>query len=342
MDEQIRKAYRGGYCIVNEKYKNKLIGRGVVYDINSAYPHVMRNMPLPCGKPVYFRGQYEEDKNYPLYVQHVILSATLKENYLPIIQIKHSVHYNPVEYQKNIIMEEFTFTNYDIELIKEHYNIDYIDYCGGYKFIASSKMFHEYVDKWYQVKSMTTGGKKLIAKLFLNSLYGKFGTNPDVTGKYVTLDESGDKIKFVMKPPETRKPVYIPVAVFVTSHQRYKMIKAAQANYDRFIYCDTDSLHLIGDEEPNLDIHDTELGMWSKEANFTKAKFIRAKTYIEERDGKIYCKAAGMPESLKKHVTFKNFKIGQVFGAELDGAKLIPKIVKGGCVLVPTSFKILI
>ena len=68
--------------------------------------------------------------------------------------------------------------------------------------------------------------------------------------------------------------------MFVTSYARRNLIKAIDDNMERFIYCDTDSVYLLGWEEPKLQIHDTEFGKWAMEGKFVKGKFIRSKCYI--------------------------------------------------------------
>src|SRR5699024_8564565 len=168
------------------------------------------------------------------------------------------------------------------------------------------------------------------AKLMLNSLYGKFATNPDVTGKVPYLKEDGSN-GFYMGDEEFKDPVYTPMGVFITSWARYTTISSAQMVYDRIIYCDTDSMHLTGTDIPeNLKdiINDKKMGYWDWESTFEKAKYIRQKTYCQVIDGKLKVTCAGMPDSVKKKVTWDNFKIG--FTAS---GKLIPKQVNGGVVL---------
>ena len=129
---------------------------------------------------------------------------------------------------------------------------------------------------------------------------------------------------------EDRKPIYIPMGVFITSWARYKTITSAQKVYDRFIYADTDSLHLEGEEIPEgLEISDTEIGKWKLESRFTKARLIRQKSYIEEIDNKLKITCAGMPESCYKYVTWDNFHKG----AEYNG-KLKISHTSGGIVLL--------
>ena len=126
------------------------------------------------------------------------------------------------------------------------------------------------------------------------------------------------------------------MASFITAWARYKTITSAQSVYERFIYADTDSLHLVGTDLPeNLEIDPTKLGAWKHESTFTRARFIRQKTYMEEIDGKINITCAGMPKQCYSHVTWENFREGNSF----EG-KLMPKRVVGGIVLTETDFTI--
>ena len=127
------------------------------------------------------------------------------------------------------------------------------------------------------------------------------------------------------------------MAAFITAYAREKTIRSAQNVFDRFIYADTDSLHLIGETPPDgLEIHPTKLGAWKNEGTFTDSLFIRAKTYMETVNDKIEVTCAGMPENVKEAVTYENFKSGSVF----DG-KLVPRHYPGGIVLEKTTFTIM-
>ncbi len=346
LDKEIRLAYRGGFTWVNDRFKNKELGEGIVFDVNSLYPSQMYIRPLPYGMPLYFDGEYEHDDEYPLYIQHLRCEFELKDNKIPTIQPKgHSFFIGREnEYLKDSEGEIFDLyvTNIDLELIKEHYNLYDVEYINGWKFRSKTGIFKDFIDKWIYVKTHEKGAKKLLAKLMLNSLYGKFGTNPKVTGKVPYLKEDGSCGYTLPKDEngnvidEYKDPVYIPMGVFVTSWARYTTITTAQKCFNRIIYCDTDSIHLLDTEIPEAIknvIDDKKLGYWKHESTFQRAKFIRQKTYVEEIDGVLNVKCAGMPDNIKDKVTFENFKIGfKSYG------KLLPKHVNGGVVLVDTEF----
>ena len=91
------------------------------------------------------------------------------------------------------------------------------------------------------------GARREEDKLFLNNLYGKLSTNRDSSFKIPYLHESG-KVCYTTHFEQNKKTFYIPAGAAVTAYARCFTIRAAQANYDRFCYSDTDSIHLIGQE----------------------------------------------------------------------------------------------
>lgn len=346
IDLEIRQAYRGGYTYSDPRFKGYKTGAGSVYDVNSLYPSVMRYKTLPYGEPVFAEGLPEQSAAYPLFIVSMTFTAKLKPGYVPIIQIKASTMFSESEYQ-TVIDEPvtLTFTSVDLEMVFEHYDIDVISYNGGYRFKARRGLFDDYIDKWAKVKAENKGAKKQIAKLHLNSLYGKFASNPDVTGKYPVLEDGVVKLK--LDREAERDPVYTAMGAFITAYARQVTITAVQMNYDRFAYCDTDSLHLMGTEPPKgIEIDDDELGKWAHEADFTAAWYVRAKAYIELITPKPVCKfnksfqlqkydvhIAGVPTDIARKLTF-----GDIFDDHKIGGKLVPKNVPGGTILRKTHF----
>ena len=370
-DQEIRKSYRGGFTYLNPIYKDMLVGSGLVLDVNSLYPSVMKYEKLPYGKPEYFVGQYKEDKLYPLYVQTFTCSFELKEVFIPTLQIKNNMSFAPNEYleSSNGDIVTLTMTNIDLELFFKHYNVYDITYDSGYKFRCLTGLFTNYIDKWseskIQAKKEKNGAMYLISKLMLNSLYGKFGLNPKVRSKSVALSED-DIVIYPMNEEEVRDALYIPVATFITAYARRKTITTSQKikeysknkyGKDLYVYSDTDSIHCLFetelDENKNiifkndkelyeiLDIDDYKLGYWKLESTFTKAKFLRQKCYIEQNNDKLNTTIAGLPKRLSNIINFDNFKEGfTTMGMELDKPKLMYKHVKGGIVLVRNDFSI--
>lgn len=386
LDAEIRKAYKGGFVYLNPKYQNVRGIKGITLDVNSLYPSVMYYKMLPYGYPVYFEGEPELDERYCLYIIHCKATFELKPGHLPTLQLKNNRRFVETEYLTTSRVKingewenkpvEMYLTSVDFQLMLDHYDVEFYPfqagyYYNGFKFKGAVGMFDDYIDHWSHIKETTTGALRQLAKLMLNSLYGKFATNPVAYKKMPYLAEDGcvryatvltkgswtdKKGEFHDKPPENetiylgqhrkevyrtpkeklRDPVYTAMGAFITAYAREKTIRSAQAVYDRFIYADTDSLHLVGQEPPeDLEIHPTRLGAWKNEGCFEDSKFLRAKTYMETVDGVTKVTCAGMPDNVKEKVTYDNFHPGATF----DG-KLMPRRYPGGIVLEETTFTI--
>lgn len=362
-DKDLRQAYKGGFTYLNDIYRGKEVKEGIVLDVNSLYPSVMYYSPMPYGEGIYFDGKYTPDKLYNLYIQNITCQFRIKKGMIPTIQIKNNLSFVPTEYLSSSNGESInlTLTNVDLKLFLEHYDIYDISYNWGWKYKSSTKIFKRYIDYWNELKVKATkeGNKPLrtIAKLMLNSLYGKFAASPEGRSKIPYLDNN--IVKYKLSELEERTAYYLPISIFITSWARDKTIRSAQAVYHRFIYADTDSLHLEGTDIPeNLLISDTELGKWKIESTFKRGKYLRQKCYIEDvvtpvdeiekfkkenpeclhlvsKDSIINIVCAGMPKGCYKNVTWENFDYGSVF----DG-KLGVKHTDGGIVLVDTTFTI--
>lgn len=375
--DDVKQSYRGGFTYLNPEFAGKTIGRGIVLDVNSLYPSVMYDCYLPYGQPIFFEGQYEEDELYNLYTQLFRCQFELKKGKIPTIQIKHSSFFSGNEYLTSSEGEEVVLclNSVDMDLFLQQYEVFNLEYLSGWKFKGTRGLFVDYIDKWssnkIQAKEDGNHGLYLISKLFLNSLYGKFGTDNKVKSKIPYLHDDGT-VHYYDSVPKAKDGIYVAMSSFITSYARLKTISAAQTimdNYNsgkskiQFVYADTDSLHCVSDDlslPEGLEIDSTKLGAWDHEANFKRAKFLRQKCYIEEHyitaddyekgikgdapflyskdeEGfyKLKITVAGMPSGCYNQVTFRNFKLG----ASYEGKKQ-PKIVEGGVILREVDFTI--
>lgn len=362
VDKVCRQSYKGGWTYLNPKYKNKQVKEGLVIDANSMHPAQMYSKYLPFGEPLYFDGKYKDDICYPLYIQVLTCSFKLKKNKLPCIQIKNTPGFIDTEYIEDTHNELVTLalTNVDLKLFFMQYEITSdISWGGGYKFKQVKGLFCKYIDKWTSKKQQAKREKNNalynIAKLMMNSLYGKFGLNPVVRSKYPYL-KNDESVGYSVNPKEIRPSIYVPVASFITAYSRYNIITNSQAirdytiekyGIDYYIYSDTDSIHCLKLSEEELSkvvkLDDYELGAYKIESTFVKGKYIKSKCYIElGEDGKLNTTIAGLPKQLGKYINFSNFKIGfSVLAEEKDKEhKLRFKHVKGGVLLYDTDFTI--
>ena len=341
-DRYIRRSYKGGWCYVVPEKTNKIYTNGITVDVNSLYPSVMHSASCslyPVGEPHFWKGDIPEEAliNHRYYFVRIRLRFKIKEGYLPFIQIKGDLHYPPTQclttsdvwhektqqyyrfyrgFDGDIIEAKptLTVTMTDYKLIQEHYDLYDLEILDGCWFESCIGIFDDYINKYKKIKMTSRGARKATAKLALNSLYGKFGTNTLSSFKkaYITADGS---LGFETITENAKKPVYIAIASAITSYARNFTIRAAQKNYygpdqPGFIYADTDSLHmdLPLEKIKGVPLHDTEFNHWKAESCWDQAIFVRQKTYAEHITHKDLkpietpywdIKCAGMPERCK-------------------------------------------
>ena len=355
IDKFCRKAYKGGFCFVNtdESIKKKSL---YVYDVNSMYPAQMLGVidangkkhggEFPIGKPYYFEKIIPADH---LYIVHIKAIFKVKKNHIPFIQLKGNSMFLENEYVRDSDgIQDLWLTSVDYELFHDQYNVEYEEIIDGYYFASRMDIFRDYINKFYEMKKQGKKDKNptltALAKICLNSLYGKFGTRPHMPNPTVFFDE--DNIMHLMITEDDisdNEGEYIPVACFVTAYARDYIVRSAQVNYKHFLYSDTDSMHMDAPAE-DIWIDPYELGAWDCEADdIIQGRYIRQKTYVEQHaDGHWDIRACGMPEQCKDLLLEQyGDDLIDVFqkGFEIEG-KLARKRVNGGVILHQTTFAI--
>lgn len=316
-----RAGYKGGYCYVKKGYEGKVINSlGVTADVNSLYPYVMSSCSgnwYPVGIPNTLEPHQIPFKDSPerivefinlcgnatFFYIRFICSFELKKGYLPTVQIKGNFLYPPNEwletsrvkidgdYYDELTMPdgevypttvELVMTEPDFEIFVEHYNISNFKVLDALEFKTEFRIFDKYLNKYIEQKENSAGGKRTIAKLYQNNLYGKMATSPKNKMKRIHDDETHG-ITFTEEQLEDKQSGYIPIGAAITAYARCYTIRTAQKNYKYFRYADTDSIHceckpsdLVG-----VSVHPKKLGYWKLEATWDKAIFTRQKTYIE-------------------------------------------------------------
>ena len=369
-DSYCRKSYRGGFCYLKPDRAGRT-GAGRTYDVNSLYSSVMHSKSgnaYPIGRPHFWRGGIPDAalKEGRVFIVRLKCRFDLKAGMLPTIQIKGDFCYNPREWlsTSDVIRRgkrysrwqaasgevvearpTLTLTSSDYYLFMDHYDISELEVLDGCWFYSAVGIFDEYIDHFIQMKiDAKSKGERTEAKLFLNNLYGKFASSDDSSYRVPRIDSYG-VVELDYVEEHERDTTYIPVGTFVAAYARRFTITHAQANYDHFIYADTDSIHMDDVEPVDIDEDAKALLSWKHESDWSSGIFIRQKTYAEfirKEDGEkveahwsITC--AGMPENCKKRFLathpITDFKNGlQV------GGKLMPVRISGGIVLKETTF----
>lgn len=369
-DKFCRKAYQGGFVSYNERYINKSLFNMHSLDINSMYPAQMLHRPMPFGYPVSFSGKYKENKKYPIYIQQLTCAFKLKPNGIATIQTRKTLLSTYTPYAKDTGINKITLTlsSPDLELFFDNYYVYDIEWQGGYMFQAkqgreitpeeASKLttdecieydgvgsyFYEYVKKWRYIKEHEPRGSAMreYAKRMLNALYGAMATNPDRKSAVPMLDESGKVVYKIIESKNEGKAAYLPAGIFITAWSRYFLIKMIMKYRDIFVYCDTDSLYLLG-RKPSKDfpLHESLFGFFKLEHYITMFKCVGAKRYIyygrepKQKIDSYHVTCCGADDDIKKQITFDNFNLGNTF----YGKKSM-RNVKGGKHIYITTYKL--
>lgn len=394
-DAYVRKTYRGGWCYLKEGEEGKIQHNGMTFDVNSLYPSMMHSMSgnwFPIGLPHWWEGSLPDDADKPnkYYFIHIRTRFRLKKGRLPMIQIKGSMVYRSNEWLKTsdirdsngVYHPSYTLfgkhyeskvdlylTQTDYKLLHEQYDLYDYEEIDGCWFYNAMQLFDTYIDKYKHIKMASKGAIRELAKLFLNNLYGKLGANSDSSFKVAYLNDD-ECMRYRTQEEHNKKCGYIPCGTAITSYARNFTIRAAQANYDRFIYADTDSLHCKGllSDMVGVSLHPTEFCHWKHESSWDVGIFVRQKTYIEhivEEDGqpidKPYysIKCAGMGERPKKLLAYslgEKTDLGKLTAEEEEfikvnrtledfriglkvPSKLMPRNIRGGVLLTRTTFE---
>lgn len=342
-EELSRKAYTGGYCYINSDSEylnndNEYFGDGCCLDINSVYPYMLAYAPLPHSYPTRIVTQLKKLRNDKLYIIQFVAIFTLKAGCIPTVQIKNSWYFTPNEYVKDSLGKPFlmTMTNIDFCHFKKNYHILYFEWREALEFSCNARVFKPFVDKFSQLKIQAKKENNkndyMYSKLMMNSLTGKFATNPDSEVKIPFLDE--DILKFKYETTSVKKE-YVPLTAFITSWSRNLLFNTIyKLGVEYFLYADTDSIHVALPEEvvrkkiPDL-IDPVKLGKFDLEYCFIKARYIKQKTYIEvKQNGEEVVRCAGLSKKYHSHLNFENFKSGVKIPNVLKARQ-----VKGGVVL---------
>nr|QWO71399.1 DNA polymerase [Lyophyllum semitale] len=324
----IKKAYTGGIVDVFKPYGENIYH----YDINSLYPYIMKNFPMPIGTVKYFDGDITAVEDKPFGIFDVEVNTPKNLNF-PLLQTRIKTEsgfrtISPLGNWKN------TYLSSEIYKAMEYgYSFKIL---RGYTF-DQGFIFTEFVDFLYEikVKNEKDTPNYTIAKLLLNSLYGRFGMNPEVENhviiennksyeyfnKFVITDvldlQNGKEIlTYLDNKPDNDEyltmNISIPIAVTVTSLARLYMYQFKTMNNLTLFYTDTDSIDIDKPLNPNL--VGKELGKMKLEFLFKKAVFLAPKVYagiISDDQEKVVVKGLKTSPSFKDLLSLlkKNTKL---------------------------------
>jgi hypothetical protein len=295
VEQFIKSSYFGGRT---EVFKLRCYDHFYYYDVRSLYPYCMKKYPMPVGTPR--RVNRFDDDNIGFY------SASIKipDMYLP-----------PMPFVKDMKLlfpygrVSGVYTSQEIlSAIKLGCDVNVTD---GYIF-PDEFIFDEYVDKMYKLKESKDEVTRSIAKLMLNSLYGKFGQNrqkctivrPDFEGR-IGLIPYDEEHGLYQKPSYSRATFIIPsIASWITSCARTELFNwLSKAGEKDVYYCDTDSVL----STRKLPIGD-KLGDLKLEMEGEEGIFLSPKMYIIKQKDQVIVKAKGFEHEFANKLSFASFE----------------------------------
>lgn len=298
-DEKMRRFYFGGRteCFLPGTFHNLS-----VYDIRSSYPFAMS----------------QDHATGDRRVEHSSLKNIAKEDIgRCFIKLQcYSDGAFPLKVDETLTFPEgfnsFYVTGWEFLTAVKHDLIKNVNIQSVIEF-ESKINFAPYVDKWFKYKeqyrprrTLEEKAKYIIGKILLNSLYGKLAMNPmkywdykicDI-GEEIDVMEGWQKyalfqgkeihrrsvawnMKFKYGVEWQKKPLFYNVATgaSITGFARANLLDAmCLAGRERVIYCDTDSIALLGQETPPLDLS-PNLGAWDCEFLANTGHFAGKKLY---------------------------------------------------------------
>lgn len=174
------------------------IARGVrirYVDVTSMYPFVMKTFQLPCGQ---VKERVYDDRSQPsrqylmenIYIAEIDIDPPEKYLHHPVlVTMRNGKLVAPLEPLRNYVV-----TSIELKLaIANGYILRRVHKIHEYE--ATTDLFAKYVDAFMEVKDRAAQegnrAKKQLAKIMLNSLYGKFMQRPNIptTQYFSCLDQ---------------------------------------------------------------------------------------------------------------------------------------------------------
>nr|CAD1821794.1 unnamed protein product [Ananas comosus var. bracteatus] len=270
-DTFIRQAYYGGHTDTYKPYGENLF----YYDVNSLYPFVMKEFPMPGGVPVWHGNLdgMDLDSMFGFIEAYVVCPKTIKKPFLPYIDKNKTLIFPTGEFVGVYYSEELKYARglgYKVIPI------------SGYLFEGKVSPFRDFVSSLFdsRLEARKEGNEAMayVYKILMNSLYGRLGINPKST-----TTEREQLHRFLpyqyweghgtLEPPKNSA---VQLAAAITASARIYMYP--YISREDCYYTDTDSV-VLGQPLPNEVVSSSVLGKFKLEHRVVKGYFLAPKSY---------------------------------------------------------------
>ena len=374
----LRKAFRGGNTHSNRYFVNQIIDNVYSYDISSSYPTQQLTHRFPV-KP--FRWLEINQKTAKKRIERVFQFIGLGYAVVGTYQFKNfrlKNHREPIPYvslsrcqamgtddyelllDNGRILEsgyvEISLTEIDLEIVLDQYTFDYFDVmeCMVARKDFLPESYRAVIQEYYNKKTALKGdnsedGLYMYAKSknMLNAVYGMSATDPvhqdiiykDGNYKVSTYEDfSQDELLKLLK----NASFPYQWGVYTTALARKQLQDAIKLCGDRIVYCDTDSVKVLGDIDisklndklmkksiqnkayaDDMNGHRHYIGLFEIDGHYDKFITQGAKRYAYMTDGHIGITVAGVskkvnektgiPFAVEELKTLDRFRVGMTW-----------------------------
>ena len=350
----LRKAFRGGNTHANRAYAGKIVDDVTSYDIVSCYPTQQLTMKFPMKPFRWLDERLTLDRIFKfiglgyavvgLY-QFKGLRLKNKKTPIPYISLGRCEALN-WKLDNGRVLEceycEIALTEIDLEIVLKQYTFDEI---GIMECMVAQKdylpaeyrsVIQEYYDNKTRLKGDDTDQGQYLyvkSKNMLNSVYGMSATDPIhqeiryYRGEYRRSGYDSMSQEEIAKALKS-SPFPYQWGVYTTAYARSQLQKAIDLCGDKILYCDTDSVKVIGtapieklngDQQKKAirasayadDMHGKRhyIGLFEIDGHYDRFVTQGAKRYAYEKDGHINVTVSGVTKQ-------RNEKTGEYFAVE--------------------------
>lgn len=237
-------SYFGGLVYVSAEHSH-LYTDVNVYDVNSMYPSIMAFYKFPYS---YHRSKVSK------FIKNSVALWHCEYEFFGGIPFIFDIKSRSLSFSGECIIDSDTY-NYVLG------RGGHLRIIVGYVYERVDYIFKKFIDDCYSMRQKFGNDSAMgyVSKILMNSLYGKFGEKNIKRSLSTTKPSSGDyKIQaygsvydsveiFDYESERYIQHRFPAIASFVTLRSRLFLKKAADAQGENFLYCDTDCIHVVGD-----------------------------------------------------------------------------------------------